>query len=261
MKNTIRRSIKALALVLPVLFATMPDTEAQTQSSQLQFDLRTGGDPFTFPPHRAVPIRIHTLFGTNCAKWDMEVRSSSLTGGVQKCIAQKVGSNFAECTVDTGSAQGPKQVHARCTTPDGRVLERTQLISVRTGVAAPADSYPFGAPAAANASASPSLAAAPAAAPVAASSSSGSAGGAALAAGVILAGTAAAVGLAAAASGGGSESSSSSGSGCPTGRCSGGGGFCQWPANCPCPTGSTGVGGSCPASFGGTPTGTKHCLC
>jgi hypothetical protein len=86
--------------------------------------------------------------------------------------------------------------------------------------------------------------------------SASSASTAAILAGVLGA-TALAVGVAAGAGGGGSDSSSN----CPTNTCSGGGGFCAWPASCPCPAGSTGVGGACPANFGGTPSGTKHCLC
>jgi hypothetical protein len=88
-------------------------------------------------------------------------------------------------------------------------------------------------------------------------SAASSASNAAILAGV-LGLTAVAVGVAAGAGGGGGSDSSSN---CPTSTCSGGGGFCAWPASCPCPAGSTGVGGACPANFGGTPSGTKHCLC
>lgn len=251
------RNTLAYALIAVGLLA--PNVGAQVQSSQLQFDLRTGGDPFTFPPHRGVPIRIHTLFGAQCERWNMQVRSSSLTGGVTQCIGgvRNPTATSAECMIDTGSAEGPKQVVAQCTTADGKVLERTQLVSVRAGVTPPADSIPFGAPPVAGAPGANPSAEAPAAPKAAARAGGSSGAGTALAVGAVLAGTAAAIGLAAAAA----SSGGGGGDSCPTAACTSGGGFCAWPSNCPCPSGSTGVGGACPANFGGTPSGTKHCLC
>jgi len=253
---------KTLAFALAVAGFLAPQAGAQVQSSQLQFDLRTGADPFTFPPYRAVPIRIHTLFGAECQRWEMEVHSSSLTGGVTNCIGGlQATSQSATCMLDTGGAEGPKQIVAKCHTKNG-TLERTQLVSVQAGVTPPSDSVPFGAPPVAGAPGVNASAAAPAA-PAPAASTAAKAGGSsgtgtALAVGAVVLGTAAAVGLAAAAASGGGGSSGDS---CPTASCSAGGGFCAWPASCACPPGSTGVGGACPANFGGTPAGTKHCLC